>query len=146
MESMLRQHGGRVDVTDPAIFEEYFRVLYFKLDKDTRDIQRERAELSFATTAEKFRIIEDGFSQPIVVPYEGSAERVDAARKDLNRDTARALQPFLVNVYPEALARMEQAGALEPIGDSIKVLLPDFQKHYDPVFGLVWKDQETTIV
>jgi CRISPR-associated endonuclease/helicase Cas3 len=142
MESLLRQYRGDVDITDPAIFEEYFRILYSKLEKDIRGIQRERQELNFVATAEKFRIIEDGFSEAIVVPYEGSDERIDAVKKDLNRNTARALQPFLVNVYPDVLGEMEKAGALQTIGDSIRVLLPDFHKCYDRTFGLVWADTD----
>ncbi len=142
MESLLRQYHGQVDITDPAIFEEYFRMLYSKLDLDIRRIQPERQELNFASTAEKFRIIEDGFSEAIVVPYANSAERVAAVRKELNRDTARALQPFLVNVYPDLLSQMQAAGALETIGENenIRVLMPDFHKRYDMTFGLVWND------
>jgi CRISPR-associated endonuclease/helicase Cas3 len=141
MESMLRQYQGNVDLADQAMFEEYFRVLYSKLEKDIRCIQRERQELNFATTAEKFRIIEDGYSEAIVVPYKESAERVDAARKEFNRATARGLQPFMVNVYPETLRLMEETGALELIGDSVRAILPPFHKHYDPTFGLIWKDK-----
>lgn len=134
---MLRQYGGVIDIDDPRFAEEYFRVLYSKLERDIRSIQGERAELNFATTAEKFRLIEDGFSEPIVVPYGESAQRVKALRKSISRDTLRALQPYMVSVYPQDLKRLEEVHAVETVAETVRVLSPGFEHLYDRTFGLV---------
>lgn len=133
-ESMLRQGATPLDLDAPGAFEEYFRRLYFKLDKDTRGIQRERQDLNFANTAAKFRVIDD-VGQPVIVPYEGAAERLDACRRELTRQNLRALQAFVVNVYPQDLGRLEQAGALE--SEPVCSIAGPFRHLYTERYGLV---------
>ena len=136
-EAMLQEHRGVLDISDPAVFETYFRSLYFKLEKDSRNIQRERQSLNFATVAASFKLIEDGYSDPVVVPYNGAAERIEACRAEVTRDSLRALQPFLVNVYHGDLQRLEKAGALELIAGAVRSLAPPFEHLYDRKYGLV---------
>jgi len=118
--------------------------LYFKEDLDAEGIQRERAELNFATVARRLQLIEDGYSHPIVVPYCNAAERVEVVRDAARRmdgvrmrNGLRAIQPFLVNIYGKDLERLENAGALETVAETVRVLVPAFAHLYSPAYGLV---------
>lgn len=134
--SMLRQYPRGPDPHSPAICEEYFRGLYARLEKDTKNIQRERQEFNFALTAAKFRLIDDAQSTPVVVPYADSKSRVDACRRNLTRENLRALQPFLVTIYEPDLRLLEQAGAIELVGYVVRNLTESFAHLYDKRFGL----------
>jgi len=135
--SMLRASGDALDTASPAIWEEYFRRLYMKLDHDAKDIQRNRQEFSFAVVAARFRLIEDGYSTPLVVPYGDALARVDTVRREPTRQTLRGLQPFLVSVYPRQLEAMEAAGAVETVSGDIRTLTAPFYRLYDDNYGLV---------
>jgi CRISPR-associated endonuclease/helicase Cas3 len=141
-ESMLRQQGGTLNLDHPSVFEEYFRILYFSQYRDAAGIQVERGKLEFANVEHKFKLIEDGFSHPIVVPYEGSDARVAAVYRDgPSRENLRALQPFLINVYDADLERLFKAGAVDSVADVVNLLSPRFKKRlYSTQFGLVIQD------
>jgi CRISPR-associated endonuclease/helicase Cas3 len=148
---MLRESGDGMDLSDPAVFEDYFRRLYFTRDLDSRHIQAARRQLDFPTVAARFRLIEDGHSHPIVVPYPGVRERVEALRANgPTRATLRALQPFLVNVYDRDFETLHQAGGLETVADTVHILSDPFCHIYDPELGLVVDgprpDPETLVV
>lgn len=134
--SLLRHHGGRIDLDDPSQVTTYFDMLYAKRDLDQRGIQAERAQLNFATVARKFRLIED-YHQPILVSYGESAERLEHYRAEPGRDTLRALQPYLVNVTPRQVEQLRKDAALDEVHDTVLVLMPGVQHLYDPRYGLV---------
>ena len=140
-ESMLRQRGGTLSLDNPSVFEEYFRILYYTENLDAAGIQAERQEFNFANVGRKFKLIEDGFSRPIVVPYGDSNARVAAVCRDgPNRQNLRALQPFLVNVYDADFERLQKAGAVETIADTVHVLAHPFKHLYSGMFGLVIRE------
>ena len=68
-ESLLRDAGGILDPSDPELFEEYFRMLYHDVVLDAKRIQTLRQEFNFASVGREFKLIEDGFTTPVVVPY-----------------------------------------------------------------------------
>ncbi|MBI2817804.1 MAG: CRISPR-associated helicase Cas3' [Acidobacteria bacterium] len=142
MEAMLQEAGGTLDPADPELFEKYFRMLYFTKDLDMKHIQTLRQEFNFASVGREFRLIEDGFTKSIVVPYEGVAEHLLRLRTEgPRRETLRNLQRFTVNVYPNAFDKLTKAGALEEVTESIFTLSKPYEKYYDKRFGLTIGDE-----
>ncbi len=129
----------KLDPLDPAVFERFFREVYFtapSLDRDA--IQADRAAWNFKTVAEKFAMIEDDGSEPIVVPYGDSLNRLAELRRlGPSRDRLRALQPYIVTVYPQQLNALKAAGAVEDVADSVTALCATHRNLYCNRFGLV---------
>jgi CRISPR-associated endonuclease/helicase Cas3 len=141
-ESLLREHGGTLDLNDPAIFEDYFRMLYFGEDLDAKDIQTLRQEFRFASVSREFQLIEDGFTHPVVVPFGDAPARLDELRRlGPTRETTRGLQPFIVNIYPDAFQKLSNAGALQEILEGTWVVTGIFSDLYDKKYGLVVGDE-----
>ena len=141
-ESLLREHGGTIDLNDPAIFEEYFRMLYFAEDLDAKGIQALRQEFRFASVSQKFQLIEDGFTHPVVVPFCDASERLAELRRlGPTRETTRGLQAFTVNIYPDAFQKLSDAGALEEIVEGTWAVTGLFSGLYDKKYGLVVGDE-----
>lgn len=156
-EVMLRADPS-LQADDPQVQEEFFRRLYYMSDEDIRGVQQERNAWNFANVAEKFRLIEDGFTSPIVVPWGDSDHLVRELRQasrfgstDL-RDKFRALQPLTVSVYTKAFDQALCAGALIEACEGLHYLSPAHAQHYHKVFGLVIGDDigvmspESTII
>jgi CRISPR-associated endonuclease/helicase Cas3 len=136
-QGMLAERPN-LDPLRPDVFERYFRQLYFIRSRDAQGIQADRRALKFKTVAEKFRMIEDDGSEPVLVPFEDASQRLDELRRfGLSRDRLRAIQPFLVTLYPQQIQVLERAGALETIGDTVRAVLPAHAYLYDATFGLV---------
>ncbi|MDI7260514.1 MAG: CRISPR-associated endonuclease Cas3'' [Thermodesulfobacteriota bacterium] len=126
-----------LDPLSPDIFQTFFRQLYFTQELDSKGIQSERAAFKFKTVSEKFNMIEDDGSVPVVVPFGESAKRVENLRRlGISRDRLRAIQSFIVNLYPQQIKILKQAGALETIGDAVQVMLPTHAYLYGRIFGL----------
>ena len=112
--------------------------LYFMRNCDAPGIQADRCAFKFKTVAGKFRMIEDDGSEPVLVPFGDASQRLDELRRfGPSRDRLRAIQPFVVTLYPQQLQALQQAGALETIGDTVKALLHTRAHLYDATFGLV---------
>jgi len=141
-EGFLRKYRGNLDVLTPGIFSEYFRSLYFGSELDAKMIQTLRQEFKFADVARDFRLIEDGFTRPIVVPYKKAHARLEELRdKGPSREILRSLQPFIINIYPNAFNRLYSSGALEEVAESLFALNRLFNGLYDPDFGLTVGDE-----
>jgi len=141
-ESLLREHGGTLDLNDPAIFEEYFRMLYFAEDLDAKGIQTLRQEFRFASVSREFHLIEDGFTHPVVVPYGDASARLDELRRlGPTRETTRGLQAFTVNIYPDAFQRLSNTGALQEVLEGTWAVTESFSSLYDNKYGLVVGDE-----
>jgi CRISPR-associated endonuclease/helicase Cas3 len=140
MLSLLREHGGDLEPTNPEMVAQYFRLLFGKGVTDASDIQREREALNFATVANNFRLIDDDYTRPLVVPYGQSEDRLAKYRQEPTRLHQRALQPYLVNIPKWQLAKFEAAGAVELVNDTVYALCPTHRQLYDPEFGLRIED------
>lgn len=140
-EGMLREGGGSLDIADPGLHEDFFRRLYFREDLDAAQVQPLRAELKLAQVAGRVKLIEDGYSQPVLVPYGEGPERFEALRAlGPSRERLRALQPFLVNVYDHEYRELAVSGALQGAPDEgplVHGLVAPFLGLYDPQLGLV---------
>jgi CRISPR-associated endonuclease/helicase Cas3 len=141
--SMLAEFGELLDLGNPQIFDHYFRRLYAKHPLD-RGLQKERANLNFATVADQCHLIQDSFTTPVVVPYGDSAERIERFRRRPDRDAQRALQPYLVQVTPRDLDLLNSLGGAETVDhdNGLIVLTPACAKLYDEEFGLVIDERQ----
>lgn len=136
VRAMLAERGGEIDLGDPAVYEAYFRSLYFSRDLDSRGIQPLRQSLSFASVGRRFRLIPDD-TQPVVVPFGAAEERLaKLRRRGPDRNLLRSLQPFLVNLRGRDVSFLMGQGALETVADGIQALNPAFRSLYHPDFGL----------
>jgi CRISPR-associated endonuclease/helicase Cas3 len=141
-KSLLREHGGTLDLNDPAIFEDYFRMLYFAEDLDAKGIQTLRQEFRFASVSREFQLIEDGFTHSVVVPFGDASARLDELRRlGPTRETTRGLQAFTVNIYPDAFQKLSNAGALQEILEGTWAVTGIFSGLYDKKYGLVVGDE-----
>jgi len=135
--SMLEKTGA-LDTSNVAVFEEYFRRLYFVEDRDLRSIQAERAQLNFATVATRFKLIEDGYTRSVIVPYSDSEERL-AQLKMLgpSKQRARGLQRFTVNIPTPVFDQWLRNGAVEEASEGFFSLTSPYYHLYDSVYGLL---------
>ena len=146
MESLLREFEDRIDTGDPAVFEHYFKQLYFHSATDAKNIQANRRSFNYATVGRDFNLIEDGFTYTVIVPW-GHAERhIGALRQAIAHDIPikkhlRTLQPYTVNIYRYSFKNLIQAGALEEIIDGLFILMPTHSYLYDEKFGLAEGDE-----
>lgn len=137
--SMLR--AGDVDLFAPATQHDYFARLYAAggaSGHDEREIERHRAQLDFKTVADAYRIVDDSWSAPVVVPFD---ERARAAIGDLerlgpNRDRLRALQRVTVAVAKRQREEWARTGVVRVVGDETAYVL-SATGMYDDRFGLL---------
>jgi CRISPR-associated endonuclease/helicase Cas3 len=131
---------GKLDLTSPATFHEYYRRLYNSLERDPGVLAAEK-DLCFKQSAELFKMIEQPGVQ-IVAPYGDSEEKLRQIDfSGITRKAMRRLQPFLVTLYPQEIETLRRAGAIIPIAKDCEVwrVLPNFKHAYDPIFGFQWQ-------
>ncbi len=97
------------DFTSLEAIEHYFKMVYWKrADKLDRDqiLHRFNADwkelnFPFREVGQQFRLIEDGFYNSVVVPYDDAAERIIneiAEKRFADRDDIRKLQVYTVSL------------------------------------------------
>lgn len=143
-ESLLREYSGQLNLTATETFDKYFRMLYAAEDLDAEKIQVQRQGFNFASVGRDFKLIEDGYSVPIIVPYGESLDRLVGIRRNgPTRETLRGIQRFIVNIYRDAFSHLRQAGALEEVSENVFALAGPFHRQYDPVYGLLIDEKLT---
>jgi CRISPR-associated endonuclease/helicase Cas3 len=137
-EQLLASRGGALDLSDASVMEEFFRILYRDGDKDTRQIQPNRDALNFATVGDAMRLIDDGATHPLVVPWgDESPDRIAAFEQWPTREAARALQPLTVQVRDHELRVLQRLGAVAPIDGFGWKLSAPYLHLYHHDFGLM---------
>lgn len=127
---------GPLSLDDPSVFRDFFSRLYRSVDRDARAIQDDRERLRFRETARKARLIEDGWAEPLVVPYgESPAIVSDLSARGPSRALLRRLQRFTISV-PRKLVEEWRGRSLISDVAGISVLASD-PTAYDARFGLV---------
>lgn len=139
-EDMLTANGD-LDFTDAATMEQYFRMLYRSVPHDLHGVQSERELLNFAEVARLVHLVDDDGQSAIVVPWGDAPARLQAFVVAPGRETARALQPFVVQLRPRELAALERLGAVLPVDGIGHELLPQYAHMYDARFGLAVDDE-----
>ncbi|WP_342377076.1 CRISPR-associated endonuclease Cas3'' [Myxococcus stipitatus] len=128
-----------LDLFAPENFRLFFERLYANASRDGKGIQDSRKALQFEAVAGKFKLVEDGWSAPVVVPYAGCEPWLEALKKaGPSRERLRALQRFTVTVprkVREAWVAREWA---QVASDTVVFLGPEHRSTaYDPRFGLM---------
>ncbi len=138
-----------LDIFNPDHCLEFFAKFYAINHPDPKHIQRERADLNFANVASAFNMIEDGWSFPVVVPWPFAGEeegqgkrRADRYRENPTRETARALQPYIVQIPKKAADELRDNGIIEFVNNDSLALPTDLfdQEWYSDEFGLYFDD------
>lgn len=137
--AQLMQAEGSLDLRSPETFGRYFGTLYGRSELDAHAILTAEMGQKFKTVAQEFRMI-DQAGEPVVAPYkEESARLVSALRYGgVTRLGMRRLQRFMVNLYPQEITALRNAGALERIADTFWAVVPGFRVYTDR-WGFGWK-------
>lgn len=134
----LLRRDPDLDLLAPASHQEYFRLLYRTRDLDQRGIQELRASLRFREVARQFRIIEDDYTAPIVVPYRDFERHVSTIEHaGPSRDRLRALQRYTVAVPRRVRDDWVTRNVALLVQETVTVLKLDFAPAYHHRFGLL---------
>lgn len=137
------------DITSLAAIRAYFefyRDLYGKedLDREKILIAFENEMLPFASVAEKVRVIES-CTTPVYIPIDqGEALVEQLYRGERSRTLFRKLGQYSVNVYPQQLAALREAGAVQSVDGGALYVLAD-PRRYDSALGLTLDQTETAL-
>ena len=147
-----QEEGVELDIFDPEHCNEFFARFYSSESLDAKDIQQSRSSLNFNDVGSKFRMIENDWSFPIVAPWpmlgdergEGT-RRAEAFREAPSRDTARALQPYIVQVPKKVAWQLELEGIVTIDEGSIGLPTDMFDANwYSEEFGLSFETPSET--
>lgn len=141
-------HGCNGNPLDRALFARYFEQLYYACDLDQHGIANllkvdgKDLAVNFRTAAEKFKLIQDEDSAPVIVRYrgsEGTDETVDQLLHTLCRDgpqrwLMRKLQRYTVNIHSNEAMKLLEQGDIEESMPGLFVQVSDWL--YDPDLGL----------
>ncbi|WP_235685635.1 CRISPR-associated endonuclease Cas3'' [Corallococcus silvisoli] len=127
-----------LELFEPSTFAAYFKRLYGSKSLDAKGIQEQRERLRFRETAERFQLIEDGWSAPLVVPYgESSAWVAELEREGPSRDRLRWLQRYTVNVSRRQRDDWLARGCARWVAETVVVLGEGLGAAYSKRLGLV---------
>lgn len=135
--AMMLKADPALDLLHPETFRKYFDILYGMRTLDVRGIQALRSGLRFEEVDRTFRMI-DSAAETIFVPFGNAGRRaIDALRHaGPSKSRFRALQPYGVSVYPDALRKLRSEGAVQLLENSeVYALVSD--AHYDRSLGLL---------
>ncbi|MGF1614670.1 MAG: CRISPR-associated helicase Cas3' [Gammaproteobacteria bacterium] len=144
--SVLHGYGGRV--LDRVLFARYFERLYHACDLDAESIGKllevdgRTLAVNFRTAAEKFRLIRDEDSAPVVVHYrgpDGADDTIDQLLGTLRKHgperwLMRRLQRYTVNLHRHEVMRLLTQGDVEEVIPGLFVQVGDWLYH--PHLGL----------
>ncbi|SFZ86881.1 CRISPR-associated helicase, Cas3 family [Devosia enhydra] len=149
------------DLFSPDAMTDYFREVYWQLGPERLDrgavdgqsilgkfvLDAGRADFSYRSAAENFRMIESGMV-PVIIPLDDAARRAIAelaVEAISSGRLARALQTYTVQVPPKARQRLIMAGRVRFEAPHLRAdqfaVLTDMSL-YRPETGLVWEDAE----
>lgn len=153
---LSRIMGKHASLSSSAAIEDFFGEVYWRLSPqglDAKSILEDfrlggsDVDFSYRDVAEKFRMIESGMT-PVIVPGDekarGLIEKLSAPQIP-SGTIARDLQPYIVQVPPRALKRLNDGGKVafasyDLRGEQFAVLIdPDL---YSSQVGLLWEDAE----
>ncbi len=135
--SMLAYAGGALDISDPALFRQYFDRLYTVSDLDPAGVIEARQKLEFSRVEQEMRLIDNDDTQAVIMPWGKGQQLIDRISRGevLDRALTRRLQPFGVNLYRTEFQKALRAGALEPLADG--AIYAAYAANYDRDLGFV---------
>lgn len=145
-------HGHTGDLLDRALFARYFERLYHACDLDAEGIgdllkvDGGTLAVNFRTAAERFRLIQDEDSAPVIVLYhgaDGSDDTVDMLLASLRKNgperwLMRKLQRYTVNIHRRDAMRLMERGDIEEIIPGLFAQVNSLLYH--PILGLRLED------
>jgi CRISPR-associated endonuclease/helicase Cas3 len=147
----LLQEKPDMDLADPKIFDEYFQRFYFLQSKDVKSILSLRQNFDFPEVESEFRLIEDGFTKTIIVPYGNGASVIERIRREgPTRQNLRMAQPFTVSIPEQAFRKMndgkENGAVFEEIYEGVYALSCLHPELYSDDYGLVISDEPPSLI
>ncbi|WXH30130.1 hypothetical protein WA016_04100 [Myxococcus stipitatus] len=135
----LRVQRPDLDLFAPESFRFYFERLFANANRDGKAIQELRKELRFEAVAGTFKLVEDEWSAPVVVPYSGCEPWLEELMKvGPSRERLRALQRFTVTVPRKVLESWVERKWAQVASETVVFLGPEHRgTAYDPTFGLM---------
>lgn len=135
-------HGYEGDPLDPALYTRYFENFYRRIDPDRKQIEdllkpHGGIGIYFRTAAERFKLIDDGYQQPVFVGYgEKGWALIDQLRRlGPERWLMRRLQRYSVNLTKRDHERLSRDGFIEELTSGVYVQA--LSGLYDNAVGLV---------
>lgn len=150
-KSVLYNHAG--ELLDRALFSRYFERLYHDCELDAEGIGKllevdgNTLAVAFRTAAERFRLIKDGDTAPVVVLYRGRDGNDEGAivallgslrKEGPQRRLMRKLQRYTVNVRLRDVQRLHAQGDIQELIPGLFVQANTLL--YDPIVGLQTED------
>lgn len=136
-EGMLRANPS-LDLFAVEPHRTYFERLYSVADTDAKDVQSSRSKLLFEDTSRLYKLIEDEWSQSVVVNYGRSQLLLDELRRrGPSRSLLQRLGLFSVNAPKRSVAEWLRAGSAVIDDESGVISFAPHVLHYDDRFGLV---------
>jgi len=144
--SVLHDYTG--DPLEHALFEQYFRQLYYNCELDKHSIEylltvdAKSLAVNFRTAAERFRLIDDSNQAGVVVLYrgqDGNDDTVDQLLTKIRKSgperwLLRTLQRYIVNLYHHDIQRLLTHGDIEEVIPGLFIQVNSIL--YDPNLGL----------
>ncbi|MHB1202996.1 MAG: CRISPR-associated helicase Cas3' [Acidithiobacillus sp.] len=141
--SVLHGHTGKP--LKRALFARYFEKLYHACDLDAQGIGEllkvdgQTLAVNFRTAAEKFKLIQDEDSAPIIVRYRGLDGNDDTVDELLNtlrkhgpeRWLMRKLQRYTVTVHTREVVKLLSQGDVEEATPGLYIQVSDWLYHPD---------------
>lgn len=128
-DTVMRHHPDPLSL---EAVEEYFKTLYWmkgeQLDANhLMEILRDgvrKGDVPFRDVHEKFKIIKDGM-ESIVIPWDNNAERIIQGMRYAENPGVftRPAQPYTVQVFPNVLSPLLDAGCVECLHEQYYVLI-----------------------
>lgn len=146
MKNISKRMEDITSLTAIRAYFEFYRDLYGKedLDREKILIAFENEMLPFASVAEKVRVIES-CTTPVYIPIDQGEALVERLyRGERSRTLFRKLGQYSVNVYPQQLAALREAGAVQSIDGGALYVLADTRR-YDSALGLTLDQTETAL-
>ena len=134
---------GTLDSQDPSTFTQYFDLFYKSLNETGQNILDDlkpsgrEGSVYFRTVGERFQLIDDQYTSPVIVRYGKSVELLNRLQQEgPHKELMRKLQRFTVNVPHYAVREMCDQGMirfLEFRGKMTNILLQNtdcYQSEY----------------
>jgi CRISPR-associated endonuclease/helicase Cas3 len=139
-------HGCAGNALERPLFGQYFERLYRACDLDEQDIANllkvngKTLAVNFRTAAERFRLIRDEDSVPVVVLYRGADSEVEKWLATLSKDgpqrwLMRKLQRYTVNVRRRDADKLLRQGDIEEAIPGLYLQVSDWLYHPDLGFN-----------
>jgi len=131
----------------PETFESYFRQRFFQLGeqeldkKNIRNLLTGNLNFSFRTAAQEFRMIENGWQLPLIVPFGDAPKIVDTLLDWDARSLFRKLQCYTINVSKFVMRELIDEGHARELPEYPGTYFLDSKTLYTNRFGFTPPDQ-----